>query len=102
MIIDIRIIPTENIAVGIERQIRGNSPAVICRELRPSEVVLRRRKTEGDVPLCDRHEFSRQQGDIDEPERRVIRVTDRDMGHQGSYSSPSRKANVVYEDSRDR
>ena len=89
-----RIVPSENIAVGIERQIRGNSPAVIRRELRPSEVILRRRREEGEVALCERDEFSRQSGDVDEPERRVIRVTDRNMIHQ-DYSS-SRTASVKY------
>ena len=91
-----RIVPSENIAVGIERQIRGNSPAVIRRELRPSEVILRRRREEGEVALCERDEFSRQSGDVDEPERRVIRVTDRNMIHQ-DYSS-SRTASVKYSD----
>ena len=61
------IIPT-----GIERNIRGNSPAVIRREIKPEAVELPRRKDEGTKPLHKRDEFRTREELV---EKRVIKVS---------------------------
>lgn len=65
--------PKENISVGIERNIPGNEPAVVGGELFPDQVLITRRRGEGEVPLHQRDEFLGPQDD-DLSERRVIRV----------------------------
>ena len=64
-------VPKDNITVGIERNISGNSP-VRRREYAWEEVRILRRKDEGEHPLCLREEFK---GAPEEyQERRVIKV----------------------------
>ncbi len=62
---------------GIERNIRGNSPAVIRREIRPEAVELPRRRDEGAAPLHRRDEFRTR--DADGAEKRTIKVGTRRM-----------------------
>ncbi len=57
---------------GIERNVRGSSPAVIRREIRPEAVELPRRKDEGSKPLHRREEFRTREGDL--AEKRTIKV----------------------------
>ena len=49
--------PAENITIGIDRSLTGNMPAIIPRELFPTEVVMLRRKDEGVKPFYQRPEF---------------------------------------------
>ena len=61
---------SENISIGIERNIRGNSP-VRRKPFAPRDVLIPRREDEGRIPLYKREEFEKQ-GFV---ERRVIKVS---------------------------
>ncbi len=67
-----RFEPPDNITIGIERNIRGNSPAVIRKEIKPECVEVFRQKDEGTRPLCKREEFKTREEVI---EKRVIKVS---------------------------
>ena len=56
---------------GIERNIRGNSPAVIRREIKPEAVEVPRKKEEGSKPLHKRDEFRTREELV---EKRIIKV----------------------------
>lgn len=60
----------ENITVGIERNIRGNSPARYG-PFSASDILIPRRDNEGDLPLCKREEFEEKEEYV---ERRVVKV----------------------------
>ena len=66
-------LPKENISVAIERNIPGNARAMVGGQLFPGEVLITRRRGEGEVSLHKREEFLGPQDD-DLSERRVIRV----------------------------
>ena len=59
------------LTLGIERNIRGNSPAVIRREIKPEAIELPRKKNEGNKPLHKRDEFRTRE---ELGEKRVIKV----------------------------
>lgn len=75
--------PKENITIGIERNIRSNSPQrMIKRDFVPESVLVVRNKAEGFAPLYARSEFlppppqapQQQQEDDEYAERRVVKV----------------------------
>lgn len=64
--------PRDLITIGIERNILGDEPAVISPVYRPEDVVIPRRRNEGEKPLHTRQEFVTREEEY--TERRVIKV----------------------------
>ena len=66
--------PNENITIGIERNIPGNEPAIIRREIYPDQVILIRRKDEGSSSACITHRPEFREPKPQYVEKRTIKV----------------------------
>lgn len=79
--------PTESITVDIERNIPGNEPAIIPRDIYLDQVIVVRQKNEGSKPLCQRPEFLSSPQD-EYIEKRIVRVSNDSKPRPRNYSTP--------------
>ena len=88
-------VPSEDISIGIERNIRGEAPAVIPRILQPQHFELKRRKDEGERKLHERDEFqTRDEPSESEAEEEEVRRTVKIVSSGADSKSKSSKSRI--------